>query len=327
MSRPLAIGVSLLAIAVAVSACGSQSAGVVARVGATPITASALDNWISVMATGTVPQPGQPAYDPLERRALEFLIESHWLLAEAAERGLPPTREEVARRLKAKQHEMFPGGEAEFREYLTSTGQSTADANFRVEVEVAAENILHQLAGGEPAITRARVAGYYAANRQRFVVPERRTLELVEVTTEAAAQRARREIQAGRSVASLKPLHEELAPHELLQDAIGKRIEKAVFAARPNVLTGPLKLRERWSVYEVTRVRPALLKPLAQVRQEIREQLASQQRQQTVAAFVREWASRWAPRTDCAAGLVVQRCRQYRGPQTTAGEDPFSSVT
>lgn len=131
-------------------------------------------------------------------------------------------------------------------------------------------------AAGEhrPRATAAEEARYYRLHLQAYFVPERRAFDIDNLRTVAAAERVKREVQAGRSFASFS-LHEELSRAHG-PSAERRPIERAIFAARPGLLSGPVLLPEYGdhSLFEVTRIVTAHYTPLAQVRDSIAAQLA-----------------------------------------------------
>jgi hypothetical protein len=120
----------------------------------------------------------------------------------------------------------------------------------------------------------------------------------------------------------------QVAIHETLDETNLARVEphkkailRAIFAARPHVLVGSLPLKRKWCFFEVTRVIPAAMKPLAQVRPAIERRLASAQQQRTLTGLISAWRWKWIARTD-SARYVIQKCRNCRGPKTL--EDPIA---
>jgi hypothetical protein len=333
ISRISALGVALLA-ALGLAACGGGGhdsptalvvapGAVVARVGDTAITGATLSHWMSVLNQEAATH-GSSSSLALQRQALSFLLSAQWLIGEAADRGQPVSAGEVDRRFQQRSRESFPGGESELDEFLKGTGQTVADLKLKIGVELASARMQHALTSGEPGVSAAQIAAYYRQNIQRFTIHERRDVELVEVKTEAAAKNAKREIEAGKSIADMSPYRETIERYSGVGGPAAPRIEAAIFSAKPNVLTGPLKLHYVYSVFVFRRAMPPVRKPLAEVEASIRAQLLAEQRQRTIAQFADALASRWTPQTDCQPGFVVRQCRQYKGPQPSTPEDPFS---
>ncbi|HEV2974447.1 MAG TPA: hypothetical protein VGX69_05560, partial [Solirubrobacteraceae bacterium] len=94
-----------------------------------------------------------------------------------------------------------------------------------------------------------------------------------------------------------------------------------IFKAPLHVLTGPIRLNNLYFVIEITRIAHPYVQSLAQERTAIAKRLTEARERRTLAAFVAAWRRRWLARTSCQPGFVVQKCRQYSGPE--AAEDPL----
>jgi hypothetical protein len=311
-----ASGAALIAV-VGLAACGGGTSGsVVVRVGQTAITKTTVDHWMATMAGGrTVRDPSRKEDQPLRQQALSSLISSQWLIDEAAGQGLRVSDQEVEQRFKEKNNTSFPGGEAEFQEFLKATGRKVSDFMFEVKAELAASKIRQLVAGREPKITQAQIARYYSQNKQRFAFPERRYFDIDNLLYEAAARQVIREVERGGKNFAEMAIHESLERPSGAHVGSGKEaIERAVFSAKPNVLGGPVRLYGDYSLFEVRRIVAATQQTLAQVQSSIEKRLAAKQRRQTLAELVRALRKRWISRTDCRPGYVVPNCRQYTGP-------------
>jgi hypothetical protein len=321
----LALGAAILT---GLAGCG-QSAAV--RVGQTTIGRAAVAHWTSVLAPEhLVPKPpgysacvareqllgstsGRAAqlrschqqYDSLRQRALELLIGSAWVAATAAQDGLSVSDGEVSRRLREDgAPPAAEGGDAE-------------DQRLAVRTELAEAKLRERLERREPAVSAAQVAAYYRTHRGRYLIPARRYILIDNLKTRAAAARVRREVAAGRTagfVADALREHVEQPSGSASEGAEGA-VRRAIFAARPNVLIGPLATGE-YSLVEVKRIVAGRYEPLAKVRAAIAGQLSSERRRLTLSRFIAAWRKHWLAVTDCAPGYVVQRCRQYHGPLT-----------
>jgi foldase protein PrsA len=322
--RACAVGIVLLVVAVALSACGGGSeSGVVATVGHVPITRSTLDQRVAAQAPGSSATHARA----LQEHALSALISVQWLLGEAAELGLNVSDEEVQRRFETDKRESAPNSEGEFREFLEQSGETPSQLRLRIRAELAAAKIRGLVAGREREITATQVADFYRANEQRFVIPEERTIDIVETKHEAEAIRDKREVESGRSVASEEPLHESFRRPShaalLAGEARWRTIMQTIFAAAPGALTGPMELSAGWSVFVVRHVEPPVQRTLSQVAASIKQTLAAEQHRRAIAGYVAAWTEEWTARTDCRPGYVVAQCRQYRGPRMIASLDPF----
>ena len=322
---------------------------VIARVGAGPITITTFSHWMSVMAPEHV-VPDPPRYSAciahrealtpslvraelkeecrrqhqaLKQQVLNFLIVKNWTIGEASDEHMGVSQREVDRRLTQKK-QPFPNGDAEFKQSLKAIGQTIADVEFEIRAELAAERIRHLLSNRESKITQSETAAYYTSHIKEYNLPERRYFDLVEFLASAAeARHIMREVRAGKSIASIS-LHESLPRTSPSIQGIKRPLYEAIFAARPNVLVGPVRVKRSYFVVEVTRITPATLETLDQVKGSIERKLSAAHQRQTLAKFIAAWRSKWIARTDCRPGYVVQKCKQYTGamaPEDTSDFD------
>jgi hypothetical protein len=331
----LAITVAILAVvAVGLAGCGGHARDpVVVRVGTSAITKSQLVRWMSVLApdhevpdpptyaacvasrraltldsvTRVLEQECEQQYRRLRERALHALISAAWLIGEARDRGVAPSRRMVEERL-AGQKRMLP-----------ATGATLADAELKIEAELAA-NRLRALVDNGSAITRAEIARYYRQHLRRFERAEVRDFDIAEnLESEAAARAVMRKIESDATRAGL-PLHEKLArPIDIARLGAKKVIVQAIFAAKPHVLSGPTPMHGRYALFEVTRISPATREPLARVERPIERMLRAERQRRALARLVATWRRRWIAKTVCGVGYVVQKCRNYHGSSVREG--------
>lgn len=196
--------------------------------------------------------------------------------------------------------------------------------------ELDAEAIRGALRRSVGRMTPARVAAFYKAHRQAYVIPQTRDLEIARLGSEAEALKVKREIASGRSFASVvrglritQPIFSHgglvlgLAPKVYAE----KPLNDAIFSAQPNVLSGPVRIVLGYYVFDVKHIHPARQKSLAEVQASIRAILPGQLYDQAFAKFVSAWTQKWTARTQCAPGHVVAKCAGYDGPPPAAGEN------
>lgn len=319
---PVVMVVAAAATAGLTGCAGGTHDGVAARVGSASITSAAVDHAASVLAGGRLPGDG-PRLKTLRAQALESLISAQWALGEAAEDGIRISAQEARRQLEQKQAASFPGGAAEESAFLKATGQHVSDLALEARAELAATKIRQMLERREPAISQAQIASYYNREAQRFMIPERREIDIIALKSPADAQALRRQVEGGKRLASVAE-HQwvDLSPLAYGptrgKDAV---LARAIHRAPPHVLTGPVRFRGfDYYMFEVLHVTPARQRTLAQVRDSIAHTLAAERQRRTLIAFISGWRRKWTARTDCRTGYVVQKCRQYTGSRTP--EDP-----
>ncbi len=319
------------------SACGAgRREAVAAQVGRTSIAIATLRHWMALISLEPVPDaPGyvacvarlrrvetpapktasaervcQSQYLTLRQRALDLLVVLQWATQQAEEEHLAPSTDEVKRQLAANQ----ASGTTAIPEPAGGGARpTTADLQLEATAEVAASNIRRALAQ-QVRVTPAEISDYYRAHRPGFLMPERRYFDIANLNSQAAAMKLKREVESGKSF-NTTSLHEQLTPHALSGNPGRHAIERAIFAAKPHVLGGPVLLSDvgDHSLFEVTRIVPADAQSLAQVGASIAARLTSEQRQRALAAFVASWRARWVARTSCQVGYLAPACRQYAG--------------
>ena len=180
-----------------------------------------------------------------------------------------------------------------------------------------AEKIRHLLAARTEHLTAAQVAAYYDAHRSQFGTPPRRALYIARARSEAEALKVKREIVSGRSFASVVkglPLEQPIFTKDgFLADYEPNLyseppLNNAIYAAKPNVVAGPVRISLGYYVFEVKRLIPAVPEPFKQAQATIRAQLPNELYKQALRTFVARSRARWRSKTKCRAGYVVAKC-------------------
>jgi foldase protein PrsA len=193
---------------------GSVPAGAVAVVGDETISRAEFDRWLSAAArsqstpgTGpvVVPDPpsftrcveakarsgrdrGQPReavldecrseYNRLRDQVMQFLISGEWLEQEAAEREIQVDDAQVRQQFEDQKRQSF-GKEADYEEFLRTSGQTEEDLLYRVRLDILANKIRDEVVRDTPEVTDADIEEYYRTHREDFA---RQTLEEVRET-------------------------------------------------------------------------------------------------------------------------------------------------
>jgi hypothetical protein len=317
--------VAVLVLAALLTACGQgNKRSVVARVGGQPITRAMLDHWTSVVRRGGAFTGfrGEPRRGTPGQRALALLISSDWLIGEAARQGVPVPAEAVDAALAER---VSGGQEAGFHEMLRRTGQTVAGVELELRAELALEAIREELTRRAEEVTDSEVTAFYRGNRELFRVPETRLVDIVEgLPSAAAATKLLERIGTGRRFASIA-YHKKMAltPGVLAGPENKKRVDHAVFASRPGVVSEPMSLNSGWTVFVVRKVIAARPEPLRKVHGEVLAALTRQREREITSAFQREYARRWIAGTTCRPEYTVPGCAHHADPLGRY-ENPFS---
>jgi foldase protein PrsA len=359
-----ALGAVLFAL-VGISACGGIPGNAVVKVGGTPISKAAFGHWMTVAAASStasttekpsVPEPpdyttciahlaktaakpakGQSApstkelkteceteYKSLQSEVLGFLISSQWVLGEAAALNVKLSDAEVKKEFAKIKTTEFPKA-AEFEKFLATSGQTVSDLLLRVKLNLLSQKIQKQVVKDKGKVTTAQIEKYYNENKSKYGTPEKRNVRIVLTKTEAAAKSAKKEIESGKSFASVAAKDSidptSKADGGLLKEVIPGEEEKAlstaIFSAAKNVLGGPVQTPFGYYIYEVVSVTAGTQEPFSKVKTTIKQQLIDTNEQDALSKFVKEFKKKWMGKTECRSGYLVADCKGYKAPKTS----------
>ena len=235
-----ALGAFFVAIALAISACGSSSSvpsSAVATVAGNPISTRAFDHWMYVDAKGeAAQQPGEPVIIPdppnytkcvaQVRKAIPSLAKTKTATLQTDCKQLFTSYSQQVMDFLIKAY--WYQGEAhkqgvtltdaqvakalakakkqEFKTptayttFLTESGQTTADVTYRVRVNQVFDKLVNR---HKQPVTSAEISSYYNAHKSNYGTPERRNLKIVLTKTKSAALAAQQALKSGQSWAAV----------------------------------------------------------------------------------------------------------------------------
>jgi parvulin-like peptidyl-prolyl isomerase len=269
-------------------------------------------------------------FKSLQQEVLGFLISSAWVLGEGESLGVKVSDSEVKKRFTQIKEQQFPKP-AEFEKFLASSGQSVSDLLLRVKLNLLSSKIQQKIIKSKSNVSQAQIAKYYNEHKSRFEVPEKRAVNVILTKTEAQAAKAKAEVSSGKSFASvaksasIDPVSKArggLLP-EVVKGQEEQALSNAIFAAKANALSGPVKTPFGYYVFEVKSVKPGSVQTLAQAQSSVKSQLVATNQQAALSSFVKNFKKKWMAKTECAANYngvpiatVIQDCKQYKAPKT-----------
>jgi foldase protein PrsA len=361
--RPLAALGAVLFVAAGVSACGGVPSDAVLQVGGTPVTNATFDHWLGVAAASSqeasgaapvIPEPPdftkcikhveeeeaktetkakkrsqkelktqcEQQYKTLKTEVLGFLISSNWVIKEGESLGVKLSDAEVKKQFNKIKSEQFPKA-AEFEKFLANSGQTISDLLLRVKLNLLSQKIQTKISKQKPAVTKADIEKYYKENSSRFGTPEKRDVRIVLTKEQAKAEKAKKEIESGKSFASVAEAHSEdpasKANGGLLKGVIKgeeeKALDEAIFSAKPHQLGGPVKTPFGYYVYQVEDVTAGSQTALKTVESSVKQQLETTERQKLLTKFIKNFKTKWQAQTECRSEYVVADCKEYKAPK------------
>jgi foldase protein PrsA len=272
-------------------------------------------------------------YTSLKQEVLGFLISSEWVIGEASHLGVNVSDKEVKKEFEKIKNEQFPKA-AEFEKFLATSGQTVSDLLLRVKLNMLSSKIQKKIAAGKGSPSKAEIEKYYKENPSRFGTPEKRNVLIILTKTEAQAKEAKKEIESGKSFASVAKSKSidptsKAAGGELKGVVKGQEeaaLSTAIFSAPLNKLSGPVKTPFGYYIYEVKSSTPGTQQTLKQSEASIKQQLTATQQQTALSKFVKEFKKTWTAKTDCRAEYVVMDCKQYKAPKTSSTSSTGTAV-
>jgi foldase protein PrsA len=104
----------------------------------------------------------------------------------------------------------------------------------------------------------------------------------------------------------------------VVKGQVEKSLDSAVFAAKTNVVQGPIKTVFGYYIFEVTSITPGNQLTLAQAESSIRQQLIATHQQAALTSFIKEFKAKWLAKTECRPGYEGPNCKGYKAPKTSS---------
>jgi foldase protein PrsA len=264
-------------------------------------------------------------YKSLQQEVLGFLISSQWVIGEASHLGVNVSDAEVKKEFEKIKNQQFPKA-AEFEKFLATSGQTVSDLLLRVKLNMLSSKIQKKIASGKGTPSKAEIEKYYKENQSHFGTPEKRNVSIILTKTEAQANEAKKEIESGKSFASVAKA-KSIDPTSKAKGGLLVGVTKgqeeaalntAIFSAPLNKLSGPVKTPFGYYIYEVKSSTPGTQQTLKQSEASIKQQLTATTQQAALSKFVKEFKKTWMGKTECRSGYVVADCKEYKAPKTSS---------
>jgi foldase protein PrsA len=223
---------AVLSAGALIGACGGVPGAAVATVDGEPIDQLEFDHWIEVAGTsqGTgVPdvQNGyrdcvaarrkalsakerkqvtdaelakqcRSDYAQLRVQVMQLLTSFRWIQGEADLQDVTVTDAEVLKSFEEQKQQSFPK-EADYQKFLATSHQTQDDILRRVRFDILSNRLRDRATANVKPVTERDMRDFYARNKERFAVPERRDLRVVLTKRLATAYRARAALAGGQS--------------------------------------------------------------------------------------------------------------------------------
>ena len=152
-----------------------------------------------------------------------------------------------------------------------------------MKLNLLSSKIQQKVAKEKGTVSQAEIAKYYKEHSSQFGTPEKRDVRIVLTKTEAQAMQAKKEIESGKSFASVAK-SKSIDPTSkanggelkgVVKGQEEKALDEAIFSAKKGVLGGPVKTPFGYYIYEVTGTTAGSSQTLAQSQASIKQQLTA----------------------------------------------------
>ncbi len=290
--------------------------------------ARALFQAVPRIGLSKLPPRSSPQFTTVKQSAISDLLLQRWIEGEAAERGLDVSGTVVQDKLKSIISSQFSNSEKQFQAFLKQSHFTQEDALERVRLQILSTRVQNAvLPKKAPNVSDDAITNYYNANLAQFAQPATRDVRLVLNKSKAEVEKAKAALDADDSTANWKKVAKQYSTDPTTKSVGGLRaqvakgqsepaLDSAIFAAAPHQVIGPIKGQSGYYVIEVEAIHPASTTPLAKVRPQIQQQLATALQGATATNFQTDFSDKWTSRTFCDPDYLMFRCSNYEPPPT-----------
>ncbi len=336
MKRSLLLAAADLAAVTGVAAgCGGSDevpADAVAVVDGTSINRTTLDELLTrakktyTAQKRSFPKAGTSEYQSLQTQAVAYLVQRQEYAREAEKLGIDVTDGQITKKLDEVKKQYFGGNQAKFEKGLADQGYTVDTLRDDIRSQLVTEGIYKKVTD-DVKITDADVKSYYDQNRQKYSVPESRSVRHILVKTKAEADAIHSQLQNGGDFAAIAK-EKSLDPGS--KDQGGKltvtrgqtvaAFDKAAFALKTNELSQPIKTEFGYHLIQpLAAVKAGSVTPFEQVKSQIRSQLESERKNGAVNDWVAKVEKSYKDKVQYAAGFEPPDTSTTNQSTTTSG--------
>jgi foldase protein PrsA len=253
-------------------------------------------------------------YESLLTQVVNYLIQTIWIQGEAVDRHISVTPKQVQASFEQERKLSTPPltTTAELNAFLAKTGETLTDLRWRTRLNLLVNKIEAKVEKAASKVSAASIDSYYKKHLTQFTTPTTRDLHLVETSGAASAAKVKALLAGGSSYATVAPKYSIDATKSAGGKMLGvtatelnAQLSAKVFAAKPGVLSGPIKTAFGYYVFTVDSTAPSSQESLAKATPTIKALIASQQTTAANAALQADFTKKWTARSHCRSGFVV----------------------
>ena len=336
MKRSLLLAAAALAAVTLVAAgCGDTDevpADAVAVVDGTTITKASLDELIArakksyTAQQRDFPKAGTAEYQSLQNQAVAYLVQREEYANEADDLGIKVTDDEIAKKVDEVKKQYFENDQKKFEAGLKQQGYTEEALREDLHSQLVSEKIYKNLTNSVK-VSDAELQKYYDEHKTQYTVAESRAVRHILVKTKAEADDLHAQLESGADFAKLAKAS-SLDPGS--KDQGGKLtvsrgqtvapFDKAAFSLKTNELSDPVKTEFGYHLIQpLAAVKVGSVTPFAEVKAQIRTQLAEERKNKAVSAWATEVEKKYKDKVTYAAGFQPPDTSTTEEETTTGG--------
>jgi parvulin-like peptidyl-prolyl isomerase len=313
MKRALLLLV-LAALVVALAAgCGGSSgpksapAGSVAVVGGTDVTKADLAALVVQVKASykaqkrAFPKKSSTDYKSLQDQLIQYLVQLNELEQKAKDEGVTVTDADINARLASVKKQYFGGDDKKYRQALKAQGLTEDAYKQSLHAQILSQK-LNQKVTQDVKVSDSDIAAYYKSHGQY----QRRSVRHILVNSQSLANKLYTQLKGGADFAKLAKKYSKdpgsAAQGGKLDISRGQTVpefDQAAFSLKTNEISKPVHTQFGWHIIQP--LGPVQKTPLSQVKEQIRQQLLQQKRNDAWTKYIDDMSKSY-----CSGKIVYQ---------------------
>jgi foldase protein PrsA len=301
-------------LAATLAACGGGSstqvpADAVAQVGNTPISKATFNSLMNVACARyksqgqPCPKVGTPTYSSLRDSAITFLVQQEELTQDAQKKlGVTVTQKDLDQQVASIKKTYYKGDEKKFDAALKQQGLTLDELEqYELRPNLLGQKVKAKLTA---TVTTAAALKYYNTNKASFTTPKTREVRHILVKNKSLAQKIEKEVKNGANFATLAKKYSTdtgsaaqggklCVAHGTASAGCNPTVapfDKAAFSLKTNDVSLVHSVYGWHVIQPISPIRPAHAQTFKEVEASIKTNLASQNQQTALNAFLAKMA-------------------------------------
>ena len=257
------------------------------------------------------PAAGSPEYQQLKRQAIEILTQRVQFEQKAEDMGVDVTDKQVDARLQQLKLQFFSGNDKLYREQLERGGLTEAEVKKDIRSQLISEAIYNQVTENV-TVTDAEIAKYYREHKTDYEKKESRDILHILVAKKPLADRLYTQLQNGANFSALARTHsidpgskEQGGRMSVERGQTVAPFDQTVFLLDVGETSRPIKSEYGYHLIRaVSKVKPASTQPLSEVKEQIRQTLLQQKKNDAMAKWVAKTRREYADKIEYQVGFA-----------------------